>query len=423
MRIVPGVVLALALSSLAAFAQPVQPLHDQAKAQVEPFLATLKELVEIESGSADREGLDRLAEVIAAKLRALDGKVELVEPAVAEVTRPDGSKVRPGRMVRASFNGKGQRSVLLIAHMDTVYARGMGAKQPFRIEGDRVYGLGIADDKQGVALIIHTVALLRALAYDGIGTLTVLINGDEEIGSPGSRALITELGSTHDATLSFEASDVAFDHLSLTTAGIGTLRMRVQGRASHAGVSPELGVNALYELAHQILQTRDLSDPATGTKLNWTIARAGANLNVVPFEAEATADVRVLRVEDYAGIEQKVRSRIANQLLPEAKVEVTLARGRPPLTMTPASKALAEHAQRIYREVGQELAVADTARGGGTDAAYASLKARGAVIERFGLKGYGGHSAFSEYVALDNIVPKLYLAARTLMDISEGKVR
>ena len=415
--------IACLLLALPAAAQPIAAVLDAARTQREPFLATLAELVGVESGSSDREGLDRLAELIAGKLRALQGEVEVLEPAVAEVTRPDGSRVRPGRMVRATFRGKGERKVLLIAHMDTVYARGMLAKQPFRIEGDRVYGLGISDDKQGIALIIHTVAMLRALGYQGMGTLTVLINGDEEIGSPGSRALVTELGATHDATLSFEASDVNFDHLSLTTAGIGTLRLRVQGRASHSGVSPELGVNAIYELAHQILQTRDLSDPATGTKLNWTLARGGANLNVVPPEAEATADVRVLRVEEYAVVEQKVRSRIANQLLPEAKVEVTLTRGRPPLEMTPASRALALHAQKIYREVGQELTVAETARGGGTDAAYAALKAKGPVIERFGLKGYGGHSAFSEYIALDNIEPKLYLAVRTIMDISEGKVR
>lgn len=413
----------LLLAATLAWSQPIEPVLSQAKAQREPFLATLKELVEIESGSVDREGLDRIADVVAARLRALDGNVEILEPAVAEVTRPDGTKVRPGRMVRATYTGKGSRKVLLIAHMDTVYARGMLAKQPFRVEGDKVYGLGIADDKQGVALIIHAVAMLRALEYPQIGILTVLINGDEEIGSPGSRKLITELGSTHDAVMSFEASDIAKDHLSLTTAGIGTVRLKIQGRASHAGVSPELGVNALYELAHQVLQMRDLSDPATGMKLNWTLARAGTNLNVVPPEAEATADVRVLRLDHYDIVEKRVRERIATKLLPEANVDVTFTRGRPPLAMTPASRSLAVHAQKIYREVGEELAVEEEARGGGTDAAYASLQAKGAVVERFGMKGYGGHSAYSEYVSLANIEPRLYLTARTVMDLMEDKVK
>ena len=89
--------------------------------------------------------------------------------------------------------------------MDTVYPRGMLAKQPFRIEGDRAYGLGIADDKQGIAVILHTIAMLKAMNFRDYGTLTVLINGDEEISSPGSRSLITKLGAEHDAVLSFEA--------------------------------------------------------------------------------------------------------------------------------------------------------------------------------------------------------------------------
>src|SRR5437763_11720497 len=121
--------------------------------------------------------------------------------------------------------------------------------------------------------------------------------------------------------------------------------LNVQGKASHAGSAPERGVNALYELAHQILQMRDLSDPATGLKMNWTVASAGTNRNVIPAIASATADVRVLRVADYDGIEQKVRERIKKQVLPDTKVEMTFERRRPPLEMTAASQALARHGQ------------------------------------------------------------------------------
>ena len=99
------------------------------------------------------------------------------------------------------------------------------------------------------------------------------------------------------------------DAIRLTTAGIAAVQLKVTGRASHAGGAPEQGRNALYELSHQILQTRDLSDPATGVKMNWTLANAGSARNVIPAEARATADVRVLRVADYDGIEQQVRER------------------------------------------------------------------------------------------------------------------
>ena len=107
-------------------------------------------------------------------------------------------------MVLARFKGTGTRRVLLLAHMDTVYEKGMGAKQPFRIDGDRAYGLGIADDKQGVALLLHTVAMLQAMKFQQYGTLTVLITGDEEISAPGSRGTLTRLGREHDVVLSAE---------------------------------------------------------------------------------------------------------------------------------------------------------------------------------------------------------------------------
>jgi glutamate carboxypeptidase len=307
--------------------------------------------------------------------------------------------------------------------MDTVYLTGMLAKQPFRIDGDRAYGLGISDDKQGIALILHTVAMLRSLGFRDYGTLTVLINADEEISSPGSRSLITRLGKEHDATLSFEASRHDSDKLALATAGIASVALKVQGRASHAGSAPERGVNALYELSHQILQTRDLSEPDTGVKMNWTLSRAGMNRNVIPPIAEAMADVRVLRIADYERIEQRIRERIKKQLIPEAKVEMIFERRRPPLEASPASAAMAKHAQAIYKELGMQLVVDRVAEGGGTDAAFAALETKNAVVERFGLRGYGAHSTEDEYVMLSSIEPRLYLAARLIMDLARDRIR
>jgi glutamate carboxypeptidase len=130
------------------------------------------------------------------------------------------------------------------------------------------------------------------------------------------------------------------------------------------------------------MQARDLSDPATGVKLNWTIAKAGTTRNVIPPEAQAIADVRVLRVADYDAIEQKVRARIKNQLLPEAKVEMIFERRRPPLEASPASQAFAKHAQPIYQELGKVLVADSVAEGGGTDAAFAALGTKNAVVER-----------------------------------------
>jgi glutamate carboxypeptidase len=223
--------------------------------------------------------------------------------------------------------------------------------------------------------------------------------------------------------MSFESSRHNSDKLSLATSGIGGVIIRVKGKASHSGNSPERGINALVELSHQILQTRELSDPATGLKMNWTNARAGSGShNVIPEFAEAFADVRVNRVEDYDRIEREVRERIARTLVPGAKVEMVFERRRPPLAASPASIALAGHARRIYRELGKDLVVDDVATGGGTDAAFAALETRNAVVERFGLQGFGAHSADDEYVLVSSIEPRLYLSARLIMDISHDLV-
>jgi glutamate carboxypeptidase len=400
-----------AVAAIAALAETEQP----------KLLDTLKALVNIETGSTHRDGLDTAAEFIGARLKALGGEVEIVEAPAADIYQLEGLPDRIGRAVRATFRGTGSKRILLLAHMDTVYPVGMLSKQPFRIDGNLAYGLGIADDKQGVATIIHVVAMLQALNARDYGVLTVLINGDEEISSPASRKLIAKLGSEHDAVLSFEASRHNSDKISLATSGIAMATMTVKGRSSHAGGAPERGVNALYEMAHQLLQLRDLSVPETGLKMNWTVANAGVVRNMIPPGAQAWADVRLLRVNDLQDLENKVSARIKNKLLAESQVTVTFENRRPPLEATPASRALAAHAQTIYRELGKTLVVDAEPEGGGTDAAFAALNTKAPVIERFGLQGFGAHSTDAEYILISSIQPRLYLAVRMVMDIASGK--
>ena len=399
-------------------AAPLAAVHDAAKAQQQPMLDTMRDLVGIESGSKDVEGVERIAALIGERFKALGGKVEIIQP--ADIFRLDDTPERVGPMVHAEFKGSGQKKIMLIAHMDTVYRNGMLKDQPFRIDGDRAYGLGIADDKHGVATILHTLALLQKLGFKDYGTLTVLSNGDEEISSPGARATITRLGADQDAVFSFEGGG-AEARLTLATSGIGAAYLTVQGKTSHAGARPEGGVNALTELSHQILQLKDLSKPEEGLKLNWTVAQAGTNRNVIPGQATAQADARALKVADFDALERTLQERIQKKLLPDAKVSLKFEVRRPPLEATPASRALANHGVAIYQELGLPMKVIDRASGGGTDAAFAALKARGPVIEGMGLSGFGAHSNDAEYIQIPSIVPRLYLAARMIMDVSQDK--
>jgi glutamate carboxypeptidase len=413
----------VAVTATAVFAEPVQPVLTAVQGQKQAYLDTLKDLVNIESGSDDREGLDRISQVIFDKLKALGGEVAFVEP-VSDAYRMRDTPPKIGRMVHATFKGAGTKKVLMIGHMDTVYRRGMLARQPFRIDGDKAYGLAISDDKQGVAMIIHTVATLKQLGFRDYGTVSVLINGDEEVSTPGARNMMAKLGAEHDVTMSFEASRVNSDKLSLATSGVGSAYIDVKGKASHSGSGPERGVNALVELANQILLMKDLGPRGPGYQMNWTGAHAGSGShNVIPESASAHADVRVDRADGFDKIEEQIKQRMTKQIVPNAKVSLTFERRRPPLLLNPTSHAVADHAKAIYRELGKDLVIDEKAEGGGTDAAFAALDTKNAVIERFGAQGYGGHTADDEYILVGSIEPRMYLATRLIMDVSQDKVK
>ena len=398
----------------------------QVDTQLQPFLDTLKSLVVIESGSRDLEGLAQLAGVVEARLKAAGMSTQRM-PTKAPDFHPQLKGAVLGDMVYATRQGTGKRSVLLIAHMDTVYTRGMGAKQPFRVDGDRAYGLGIADDKSGVALILHAVALLDKMGFKDYAKLGVLINGDEEIGSPGSGAFITQLGSEYDAVLSFEGGGGADSNfVRLATSSIAIAEMRVTGRAAHAGANPAAGRNALYELAHQMLKTRDFGDPSKGLQIHWTAASAGDSRNVIPASAMAIGDVRSLTNLDLDLMEKDLRAAIQNKLIPDTQIELDFYHSRPAFVPNEVSRVLARHALAVYQEIGAHdgpaLTARDRATGGGTDAAFAGLRPKGGVLESFGARGYGAHSNDNEYIFINSIMPRLYLATRMVMDVGSGAV-
>ncbi|BBL21729.1 MULTISPECIES: M20/M25/M40 family metallo-hydrolase [Acinetobacter] len=414
-----GIGISLFICTSISHAASAQELIKVAESQKQPFLNTLKTLVNIESGSRDIEGLNIIAKQVAQQLKNTGAQVEIITN--HDIYRMDDTPEQVGPVVKATHKGKGQTNIMLIAHMDTVYPKGSLAKQPFRIEGDKAYGLGIIDDKQGVASIIHILSILKKLNYQDYGTITVLMNSDEEISSPGSRKLISKIAQQQDVIFSFEGGGTD-GSLRLATSGIGAAYLEVKGKASHAGVKPEDGVNALTELSHQILQLQDLSDAKTGLKLNWTVATAGRTRNVIPEEAQAQADVRALDNADFKKVERILAERIKNKKLKDSQVAVKFELRRPPLSASEQALSIAKQAQQIYlQEFKQPLNILTEATGGGTDAAFAALDSKAAVIEGMGVSGYGAHSNQAEYILVESIVPRLYMATRLIMDISEQK--
>jgi glutamate carboxypeptidase len=168
---------------------------------------------------------------------------------------------------------------------------------------------------------------------------------------------------------------------------------------------------------------KDLSQTERGLKLNWTVAQAGTNRNVIPGEATAQADARALKVSDFDALEKALQEKVQNKLLPASQVSVKFEVRRPPLEASDAGRLVANHGRAIYEEIGLPMKVVDVASGGGTDAAFAALKSRGAVVEGMGLSGFGAHSNDAEYIQINTIVPRLYLATRLVMDVSLDRLK
>jgi glutamate carboxypeptidase len=413
------------LAQAVALAGALSPLQvkSEAAAHVPKVLQTLEMLTAIGSGSRDLEGLAKVEAVITQRLTAAGMSVQSMPmKAPADHILLKGATL--GSAVYGRLSGTGTKKFLLIAHMDTVYPKVMLVEQSFRVEGNRAYGLAIADDKAGVALILHTVEILQKAGFKDYAELGVLINGDEEVGSPGSSALLTQLGSEYDVVLSYEGGGGATtDWVRLATSSIAIATLKVTGRASHAGAAPEAGRNALYELSHQILKTRNLGDKSKGLQINWTVARAGEIRNVIPADANAIADIRAFANQDMDQMESALRQAVKENLIPDTKIELEFLRSRPAFVANDASRALARHAVSVYSEIGKTLEIRAIATGGGTDAAFAGLRPKGGVLESFGLRGFGAHSNENEYIFIDSIEPRLYLSTRMVMDAGAGLVK
>jgi glutamate carboxypeptidase len=391
----------------AAYAATDASLVAAATAAQPAVIDSLREMVAIESGSSDVAGLDRMADYTEQRLKALGARVERSKGATG-----------PGSIVIGSWSGTGTRKLMLMAHMDTVYPHGTLATETYHRDGNKLYGPGIADDKGGIAVILHSIAILNALGWKDYAQLTVLFNADEEIGSTGSGETIARVAEQHDYVFSSEptaAKEVAKNEsLLLGAAGTAVATLEVKGRTAHAGAAPELGRNALIELAYQLQQTRDIAQSIPGAQLNWTRAQAGVVGNQIPEKATATADVRITVPGADAKLRQALADKVAgSRLVPDTETTIRLDVGRPPFLANDRARALAIEAQAIYRELDGRILGLTPMTGGATDAGFAGRSGKPVVLESFGLAGFGYH-ARDEYIEIDSIVPRLYLMTRLL---------
>lgn len=363
------------------------------------LVADIEALVRCESPSEDLAAVARSADAVAAVgTRLLDAAPERIVF--------DGWTHLRWRFGSAAAGDPAPR-VLLLGHHDTVWPVGSLVTHPFGVHDGVLRGPGCFDMKAGVVMAFHAVAALPADERAGI---TILVTGDEEIGSPSSRALIENEARGCVAALVLEAAGPG-GALKTERKGVSRYDVLVTGRAAHAGLEPERGVNATIEVAHQVHAVAALADPARGTTVTPTRLDAGTTINTVPAAAGFGVDVRVRDEAEQDRVHAALQE--LRPVLPGADVEVVGGPNRPPLTST-ATRALFDRAAAIAAGLGLDPLTA-LAVGGASDGNYTAGVGT-PTLDGLGAVGGGAH-ADDEHVVVAELGRRTALLTALLTDL------
>ncbi|MDD9995248.1 MAG: M20 family metallopeptidase, partial [Dehalococcoidia bacterium] len=352
----------------------------------------------IESFSGDKAGVDELGRYVGARLQGVGATVEFRR-------QEDVGDHLVARL------GDGRSQVLVLGHLDTIWPPGTLETSPFRVERGRAYGPGIFDMKSGIAIAIHA---LKSLAQSGRlrnRRVTVLLTSDEEIGCGTSRALIEELARQSEFVLCMEAPLGPDGALKTSRKALGIFRIRVQGRASHAGNDHQRGISAVEELAHQILRLSQLTDYEQGTTITVGKMSGGVVGNQVAGDAEALGDFRAASKEEEGRVVRAIEG--LTPVLPGARVHASAEVNRPLMKPSPESRRLFRRAQDAAAGIGMTLTEASA--GGGSDAQFAAALGV-AVLDGLGCPGDGMFTD-EEHVVVADLPRRVALLESILAEV------
>jgi glutamate carboxypeptidase len=360
----------------------------------------LEQLVQLESPTNDRAGVNSVADFLDQAFAALGAEAERLPQSTL------------GDHLRVAW-GQGDCQVLLVGHMDTVWPVGEATRRPFRVDSheDRATGPGVFDMKGGLVIGLYAVAVLRELGLPLGYRLVFLLNSDEEIGSPTSRPFIEEEARHSTAVLVLEPSRE--DALVTWRKGVGRYELEIEGLASHSGAAHEQGISAIEELAHQILRLEAMTDYDSGTTVNVGVVQGGSRVNVRPALARAHIDLRVITATEGQRMNEAILGLQA--VNPRTRLNVSGGINRPPWESTPQGDALFERAKRVGATLGLELWPAGT--GGGSDGNFTA--ALGVpTLDGLGIVGNDAH-ALTEWADLSSLPVRAALLAELLLDLGQ----
>jgi glutamate carboxypeptidase len=372
------------------------------RAELEPkrqeMVDLLGRLVNIESPSDDRAGLDRFADTLI-KLFGEFGSIQEIADS-------------GGRHLRLAVDGADATAehAVALCHYDTVWSKGTLDRIPFSVDADGVArGPGCFDMKGGMVVLFYALRALQSRGLRPKRALRVLFTSDEEVGSPTSRSVIEQTARGAGVAYVLE-SPLPGGTLKTARKGTGDYHVRITGRAAHAGVEPQKGISATQELAQQILALHALNDYASGTTINVGVVHAGTRPNVVAAEAEAHVDVRVQTLAEADRIDAAIRG--LKPRLPGAILDIDGGLNRPPMERSPAMATLFLRARDIAASMSVDLQEGST--GGGSDGNFTAALGI-PTLDGLGPEGEGAHAAH-EHVLTESFPRRAALVAGLLVE-------
>jgi glutamate carboxypeptidase len=362
-------------------------------------LRFLEHCVSLESPSFDKPLVDVLVQFIGSRFANIGGNIEYVQ------------SDRFGNHLLARFPGKTDRRILLLGHTDTVWPAGETGKRPFKVDGGKAFGPGVFDMKSGIVLIWMALRALKNTRGGLTNPVTVLLNSDEEVGSNSSRALIELEASACCAVFVMEPS-LPEGVLKTARKGVGHFTVKAIGKAAHAGIDPLKGINAVEEIARQIIKLQQMSDIARGTTVTVGIVKGGTRSNVVPAEAAADVDVRITSLKEADRITAAIKALTAE--LPGARLEIRGSINRPPMERSSDTVRLLDVARRVGAQIGVDIKEGST--GGASDGNLTSALGI-PTLDGLGAVGDGAH-AMEEWVEINSLPQRAALVAGLIEDVS-----
>ncbi len=365
------------------------------------MLTLLEKLVNIDSGSYDKEGVDWVGDVLREEYKTLGFEIDVRE----NPTNGNNLVIR--------HKDATSPEILLVAHMDTVFPKGTAANRPFHIEGERAYGPGVIDMKSSLVSLLFAVQSLQEKNDAAYKNIEIILNSDEEIGSPTSKELIQERSKDKTYALVMEPARANGAIVSSRRGG-GGYTLTVTGKAAHSGVAPEEGVSAIEELAHKIIELEKLNDHEKGISINVGIIKGGAATNMIPDQAVAEIDVRITYPEQGGPIEEQIESICSTSTVPGTTLSLSGGINRPPLHLNEQSKELLLTVQEIGKKMGLNLDHVHT--GGGSDASFPSALGV-ATIDGLGPVGGELHNE-KEYLEIPTLTERCSLLEKIISNLS-----